>query len=163
MIREIAAPDDIAVVTQLAREIWHEHFPRVISREQIDYMLGRFLSQGAISEQLDAGYCYCIIQDAGRDVGFFAVERQPDGRMHLSKLYIKKAYRGRGLGRMAFAEIEQMCRQQGCSVLWLRVNKRNALAIAVYKRIGFKTTETLVEDIGHGFVMDDYVMERTIE
>jgi hypothetical protein len=47
--------------------------------------------------------------------------------------------------------------------LRLRVNKRNAAAIRSYLRSGFVFQEDVVTDIGSGFVMDDYVMEKGIE
>jgi hypothetical protein len=44
----------------------------------------------------------------------------------------------------------------------LRVNKRNVLAIEAYRRNGFEVAGELCEEIGGGFVMDDYVMSRDI-
>ena len=41
----------------------------------------------------------------------------------------------------------------------LAVNKRNAAAIAAYRKHGFEIVEAVVKDIGGGFVMDDYIME----
>ncbi len=50
----------------------------------------------------------------------------------------------------------------GAHRLILSVNKRNAQAIAAYKRNGFVIAESVVTDIGGGFVMDDYVMAKGI-
>jgi ribosomal protein S18 acetylase RimI-like enzyme len=44
----------------------------------------------------------------------------------------------------------------------LAVNKRNTTAIASYKKYGFVVREAIVDDIGHGFVMDDFVMEKVL-
>ena len=46
--------------------------------------------------------------------------------------------------------------------LWLQVNRGNTQAIAAYRKYGFRIVESRVFDIGHGFVMDDYVMEQTL-
>jgi hypothetical protein len=32
----------------------------------------------------------------------------------------------------------------------------------MYEKIGFKNVGSLVQDIGSGFVMDDYKMEKTV-
>lgn len=41
----------------------------------------------------------------------------------------------------------------------LTVNKHNINSINAYKKWGFKTIDSVVTDIGSGFVMDDYIME----
>jgi ribosomal protein S18 acetylase RimI-like enzyme len=46
--------------------------------------------------------------------------------------------------------------------LILQVNKRNEKAIKLYRRAGFAVREEIVVDIGGGFVMDDYVMEKRL-
>ena len=45
----------------------------------------------------------------------------------------------------------------GKKSVYLTVNKHNDRAVAVYKKIGFELTDSVVTDIGSGFVMDDYI------
>ena len=56
----------------------------------------------------------------------------------------------------------EVARGQGCGWLTLAVNKNNASAIAAYLKHGFRIAEAVTKDIGGGFVMDDYVMERPL-
>jgi ribosomal protein S18 acetylase RimI-like enzyme len=42
------------------------------------------------------------------------------------------------------------------------VNKRNERAINSYRKYGFAVRETVVDDIGGGFVMDDFIMEKKL-
>jgi len=42
------------------------------------------------------------------------------------------------------------------------VNKRNVRAIKAYQRNGFEIADSVVTDIGGGFVMDDYVMAKDL-
>ena len=44
----------------------------------------------------------------------------------------------------------------------LTVNKYNQYTIDAYNKWGFKTVDSVVTDIGNGFVMDDYIMEYEI-
>jgi diamine N-acetyltransferase len=161
MIQRVTTSENVAVVVGLAQTIWHEHFPSVISHDQIDYMLGRFLSHRVISAQISEDYQYYLIGDPESPVGFMAVVPQ-DGGLHISKLYVLKEVRGRGLSREALVFLEDICQREGYARLWLRVNSHNELAIAVYKRLGFEVCDTLVQDIGAGFVMDDYVMDKSL-
>ena len=43
------------------------------------------------------------------------------------------------------------------------VNRNNRPSIAWYTGMGFKTVASIVQDMGLGFVMDDYRMEKTID
>jgi len=56
--------------------------------------------------------------------------------------------------------VERKVRAGGGRRLMLSVNKRNAKAIAAYRRNGFVIADSVVTDIGNGFVMDDYIMAK---
>ena len=58
--------------------------------------------------------------------------------------------------------IEQLARRRGLVLLWLTVNKGNP-SVNAYKRLGFQIAADLVMDIGGGFVMDDYRMEKPLD
>ena len=58
--------------------------------------------------------------------------------------------------------IELQARVLGRSVIWLTVNKYNDGSIAVYNKAGFTVREEAIFDIGNGFFMDDYVMEKML-
>jgi RimJ/RimL family protein N-acetyltransferase len=44
----------------------------------------------------------------------------------------------------------------------LRVNRGNSRAVRAYERAGFRVAESVCQDIGAGFVMDDFVMRRPV-
>lgn len=161
MIQEVTTSAEVDTVVSVAATIWREYFPQVIQPAQIEYMLERFLSHSSIRTQMTGGYRYYLLETEQRVVGFMAVAEQ-GRRLHISKLYVHEDARGQGLAREALNFLETYCLREGLDCLWLRVNIHNALAISVYSRLGFHILETLVEDIGGGFVMDDYVMEKTI-
>jgi hypothetical protein len=54
-----------------------------------------------------------------------------------------------------------MARERGATHLWLTVNKGNA-SVQAYERLGFRIVEAMVIDIGGGYVMDDYKMEKAV-
>ncbi len=80
----------------------------------------------------------------------------------LHKLYLLPELHGRGLGSRLLQHVEHEVRVGGGCRLILTVNKRNARAIAAYRRNGFGIAECVVTDIGGGFVMDDYVMAKDL-
>ena len=46
--------------------------------------------------------------------------------------------------------------------MYLTVNKHNDIAIRAYEAKGFETIEAAETDIGEGFIMDDYIMEKCV-
>ena len=47
--------------------------------------------------------------------------------------------------------------------MYLTFNKYNKLGIRAYERNGFVKVRSAVTNIGKGFVMDDYIMEKVVE
>lgn len=154
---------EIPELAALAKEIWNQHFPPIIGQEQVDYMVEKFQSEKAMTEQIEKGYEYYFIQSDGENAGYFGIEPQDDGSLFLSKLYIKISHRKKGYARQAFEYIKEICRLRGLKSVWLTVNKHNDNTIAVYKKFGMEVIRSQVCDIGNGFVMDDYVFEYVIK
>ena len=63
---------------------------------------------------------------------------------------------------MALEFLDELAIQKGVSKITLTVNRNNTDTIKVYKRLGFVSQGTIVQDIGNGFVMDDYKMEKEV-
>ena len=163
-IQTVESQQEIAAVAALANQIWNEHFPSIIGQAQVDYMLGKFQSESAIAQQIrEDGYAYYLVVEEDERVGYFAlvpdVER---ASMQLSKIYLRREHRGRGLGRAVLSFVEDECAKLGLSELWLTVNKDNRDSIAFYERLGFVLDRPLHTDIGDGFVMDDHRMVKKL-
>lgn len=155
----------IDAVAALAHEIWNQHFVPIVGQAQIDYMLDKFQSAPAIAGQISSGYRYYTIEEADRLVGYFALAPVPDEKdeVQLSKIYVREEYRGRGLGRFALEFVEKLCKETGARKLWLTVYRNNSATIAFYRRMGFSIEGEIIQDIGSGFVMDDYRMVKVIQ
>lgn len=157
-----AETGDAAVLAGLASEIWHEYYGAILSLEQIDYMVDKFQSATAIADQIASqGYEYILMQADGTYVGYMAVQAE-GSKLFLSKLYVLKAYRGRGYASRSLAFVMQQCRERGLNAVWLTVNRYNDASIAVYEKKGFKKVREQVADIGNGYVMDDFIMEMEV-
>ncbi|MBQ8883276.1 MAG: GNAT family N-acetyltransferase [Oscillospiraceae bacterium] len=154
--------EEIPQLAKLANEIWHQHFPTILTEEQIDYMVLNFQSEKAMNSQLENGYEYYFMNADGDNQGYFGIQPQEDGTLFLSKLYLRKSYRGNGFARQAFEFMKDICKERGYKSIWLTVNKHNDDTIAIYKRFGMEIIRSQVADIGNGFVMDDYVFEYKI-
>lgn len=151
--------NEIGELAKLTSAIWHEYWTQILSPEQIDYMVEKFQSEKAILEQYkNENYTYYYINEDNQNIGYFGLSDKKD-YLFLSKLYISKDYRHKGLGTKAFEKIKEIAKHKGYKSIILTVNKYNTNTISAYDKWGFKTIDSVVTDIGSGFVMDDYIME----
>lgn len=159
-----AGIDDVEELAALADIIWHQHFRGIISDEQIEYMIENFQSQKAMTNQLlNLGYEYYFFNVDGENQGYFAIQEQREQTlMFISKVYLKKDFRGRGYARKAFEFIENETKSRGLTKTRLTVNRHNDDTIAIYKKLGMYIADEKAADIGNGFVMDDYIFEKDL-
>lgn len=158
----VTTAEQITQLAALAEEIWREHFTPILPAGQVDYMLEKFQSAPAMTRQMaEENYRYFFLERDGKAIGYTGIKSE-DGKLFLSKLYIQKQHRGNGYASEAFAFLEALCRKEGLSAIWLTVNRFNYNTIAVYQKKGFVAVREQVADIGGGYVMDDYVMEKAI-
>ena len=154
--------DDIINLSTFAKQIWRDYFSFIISNEQIEYMTDKFQSPKAITDQISKdNYSYYFIKDDDNICGYMGLKLQSDS-VFLSKLYLDKNYRGKGISSKAFKFIINFAKQNSRTRIWLTCNKHNTNSIEIYKHKGFEIFESKVADIGHGFVMDDYLLEKYI-
>ena len=159
---EFVDVDTLHEVAEMADGVWHEYFPCILTEQQIDYMVDRFQSERAMKEQvLEKGYRYAFIVNDDVRVGYTAISISGD-KLFISKLYLLSENRGKGYGRGALDMVCEIGRENGLKTVYLTVNKHNDRAIRTYLANGFKTIQSIVTDIGEGFVMDDFVMEKVL-
>lgn len=155
---------DVEPLRSLAREIWTLHYTPIIGSAQIEYMLEQRYRPEVLREELGRddlwwdvllvdgvlrGYASAFLDEGGRD-------------LKLDKLYVHPACQRAGHGERMLERVLARARQLGCACVTLAVNKRNPNAIAAYGKWHFRVAESVVKDIGGGFVMDDYIMVRDL-
>lgn len=155
--------DDIREVAVLAEEIWNEHFVDIIGKAQVDYMVEKFQSYPALKRQIENdGYEYYRMFCDGLAAGYIGIHPEEEA-LFLSKLYIKKDFRGRHLATGALRFLTDLCQRRGLKKIWLTCNKYNSHTLDVYGHLGFKITSEQVADIGGGYVMDDYILTLELD
>ncbi len=161
MFQKVTDISQIEAVEKLAREIWTEHYTPIIGKHQVSYMLDKFQSADAISSQIKKGMEYFLIVEEEIPVGYMGLEFKQN-ELFLSKIYVLSSMRGKGIGRKAVAFAAEIAKKRNLSRITLTVNKGNISSIKAYEKIGFVNNGSIVSDIGHGFVMDDFRMEKLV-
>lgn len=158
-IKNVSSSEYIALTAQLGQEIWHEHYDSLIGPDQVNYMLEHFQSVPAITDQLSHGTTYLLAYGDEEPAGYCAFKPE-DEKMFLSKIYVRSAFRKRGIASALFDQVQKASGGKTC--IYLTVNKHNSGSIAVYKKLGFSVADEVVTDIGSGYVMDDFIMEKAL-
>ncbi len=160
-----ATTDDIPAIRAIALEAWPAaYFPKILSAPQLAYMLDLLYSERVLLEAMSAkNQHFFLLEDEGVPTGFASCTPRfaRSTVTHLNKLYVLPKVKGQGVGKRLLEHVLAFSAEQGDRVIELNVNKRNE-AIGFYERMGFSVIREEVIDIGSGYVMDDFVMGRSI-
>ncbi len=153
--------DEIHSFYLLADKVWHEYFPCILEKEQIDYMVEMFFSKDAMDKQINSSYEFYFVQKDNENIGFIVVHPEEE-KLFLSKLYLTLENRGKGYASKMMNFVIARAKELKKKSVYLTVNKYNKHTIDVYNHCGYKTIRSEQTDIGKGYIMDDYVMELTL-
>ena len=78
-----------------------------------------------------AGYLKMNINDAQS-------EKMGENALEVERIYIKKSFKRRGIGRHLIETAEQLAKKYQKNLMWLGVWEYNPKAIAFYETLGFK-------------------------
>lgn len=149
---------DLPALSAVASAIVKEHYDPIVGPVQNRYMIEKFQSAASLAHQIDEGYRYFWVKSDGEPAGFMAFYPR-DGKMYLSKFYLDRRFRGKGISRVMLSFVKDAARREGFSYVFLNVNRHNDETIQIYEHFGFRRIREEKNDIGNGYYMDDYVYE----
>jgi ribosomal protein S18 acetylase RimI-like enzyme len=155
---------EFKIVNNLGTTIWWSHYSKIVSMAQIDYMLAERCAPEHLRSYLGSRIRWFEILWVGeKPVVYCSYSLASNSsEMKLKQIYLLKEYRGKGLGGLMLRHVEAEARKKNIRLLMLQANKHNTDSIAIYRKAGFQVREEAIFDIGNGYFMDDYVMEKTI-
>lgn len=157
----IASPEDIPLIRELTFKVWPQTYAAIISPQQIDYMLEMMYSETSLQKQMQEGIRFILVYDEAVPAGFAAYQQIQPGIYKLHKIYILTSQQGKGTGKFVLDHIVHEIKQKGATALQLQVNRHNK-AKSFYEKMGFTVIQEADFDIGNGYFMNDYVMEKKI-
>lgn len=157
MTLRLATESDIPLIADMARRIWLDYYPAIVSVEQVEYMLERFYSATALSEQMHDGQAFYLPEATKLGVaGYLSVSETEPGSFFMHKFYIDNGLRGRGIGQEALRLLGQALPEM--NELRLNVNRKNFQSINFYFKTGFVIESCMDIPIGNGYEMNDFRM-----
>ena len=155
-----ATLNDVPTITKLAEEIWWPTYAKVISAEQISFMLGEMYSAEALTTQMENGHGFLILTVDAIAKGYASFSKQDETTYKLQKLYLHPDQQGKGVGKMLIDFVEQEVKNLGAEQLMLNVNRGNNAQV-FYSKVGYHVLEEI--DIPfHQYVLNDYVMGKSL-
>ena len=157
------ADGEVEALCDLAHVVWRHHYPPIIGTAQTEYMLAQRYVPALVREELAEGIWWDTLAEDGALLAFASsFPWHPPGAVKLDKLYVHPERQRMGYGGALLEHTCERASRLGHSKVLLAVNKRNVNAINAYRKHGFEIAEAVVNDIGGGFVMDDYIMEKPL-
>lgn len=136
-----ASPADARLLAETRHTVWCETYRGIYPDEMLDgYDVDSYTARDA-GRMAAPRHHYYLFLDGAECVGYFSFGpynfgTYKDFDLCLNNLYIRKEYKGRGLGKQAFSLIREHCREQGIRKFFCGCNANNGPAIAFYKHIG---------------------------
>lgn len=157
-----AGLEDIPLIQQLNLQVWPQTYALILTPDQISYMLEMMYSSDSLIQQMTIEGCqFIIIYEDGNPVGFASYAETEPHNWKLHKIYVLPDQQGKGVGKKLIDHIIEQIKKKDGRSLKLQVNRNNK-AKDFYERLGFHVAEIADFDIGNGFYMNDYVMEKKL-
>jgi ribosomal protein S18 acetylase RimI-like enzyme len=169
-----ATPAEYETIRQIAHATWPDTFGDILSEAQIDYMLGMMYSLEAVQDQVAKGHVFHLLLEEEaeqlnegaatrfRPVAYFShqLDYLP-GTTKIHKLYALPSVQGKGYGKAMISKVEAIAKAAGQQTVRLDVNYENK-AVGFYEYLGFEKMGRYDTDIGHGYLMEDWIMEKPL-
>ena len=124
-------------------------------------MLEMMYSESALKKQMEDKCQFIFVYEDEEPVGFASYQEIKQATWKLHKIYVLMTQQGKGTGKFMIDHIIKEIQRQGATSLQLQVNRGNK-AKSFYEKLGFYEIERINLDIGNGFFMNDYVMEKKL-
>jgi diamine N-acetyltransferase len=160
----VATKSQLEIIRDLAYKIWPSTYGSILSEIQLDFMLDKFYHLDYLANQLEnQNQVFLLIEDNSEYLGFcsYEINHQNTNKTKLHKIYVLPETQGKGIGKMLLNQVERIALENRNPILLLNVNRFNN-ALEFYKKQGYTVVKTIDIEIGNGYLMEDFVMEKNL-
>ena len=160
-----ATLEDISLINELAWIVFPHTYKELLSPGQIEFMMDWMYSPANLQKQMtEDGHIYFIAYKDEVPAGYLSIQPEGEYTYHLQKIYVLPHFQGMKLGKLLFNHAIKAIKElhpEPCQMR-LNVNRYNTKAVDFYFRMGMKKVFEGDFDIGHGYLMTDYIMALDI-
>ena len=160
----VVVSSQLEIIKDLAYKIWPSTYGAILSEVQLNFMLDKFYNLNYLENQLiNENQVFLLIEENNKYLGFCAYELncESSNKTKLHKIYVLPETQGKGIGKILLNEVEKRASENNNSSLFLNVNRYNN-AQEFYKKQGYSVIKIIDIEIGNGYLMEDFVMEKTL-
>lgn len=154
----LAEATEAELIAEISRETFYDTFAVHNTVADMDkFMAGQFSTEQLVEEFALAGHTFFLawVDDLPAGYVFLKNKAHPslgsDSALEISRLYVRKAFIGKGIGKLLMLKAIEFAEQLQKEWIWLGVWEHNQTAIQFYKAFGY---EKFAE---HNFILGDDV------
>lgn len=137
---------DIDILQKIGYETYDETFRQMNTAKTMEaYLSEAFDRDRVLSELKNSGSTFYFISVNDALAGYLKLNTTPAQSdindiksLEIERIYIKKRFKGKGLGKKLIVYALDAASEMGKSYAWLGVWEKNIPAIAFYEKMGFK-------------------------
>lgn len=154
---------DILLIQEIVHKTWPITYGKILSTAQLDYMINLMYSDDSLIQQIQGKPSFFLAYEDNICLGFASCENnylnKKETRLH--KLYLLPESQGKGVGKLLIEKVINLAKKNHSEIVSLNVNKFNT-AVTFYKKMGFEIVAEEDLEIGSGYLMEDYKMEKQV-
>lgn len=162
-IREAQA-QDFKTIQEIAYKTWPDVYGEILSADQLDYMLKAFYSEKTLKENVvDKGHHFILAFENDFCLGFASFQHDylDEKVTRLHKIYLLPQAQGKGAGKLLVNAVIHYAKENHSTTISLNVNRFNK-ALVFYQNLGFEIVGEEDIELEHGYLMEDYQMEKQL-
>lgn len=159
-----ATAKDFKTIQEIAHKTWPDVYGEILSAAQLDYMLKAFYSVETLTDNMvNKGHHFILAFEGDFCLGFASFQHDYlDKKVtRLHKIYLLPEAQGKGVGKLLVDAVANYAKENDSTVISLNVNRFNK-ALTFYQKIGFEIVGEEDIELEHGYLMEDYKMEKQL-
>lgn len=151
---------EIPILRELAIKIFSETYKNLLSEQQIEYMLEMMYSEATLKNNFEEDCHFFLLKFENENIGYGAISIENE-IVTIHKIYVDGRFQGKGFGKEFILFLEKQGSEMKGKTIQLYV-KRDNPAKVFYEKMGYFSIKEVDKNIGNGYWMNDFLMEKAI-
>ena len=159
----------LALIQQIGRTTFEETFSTFNTAENmLSYLENEFSTEKLTEELLEPNSEFFIVSEIDQVIGYLKVnigaaqtEFNAANSLEIQRIYVLKAYHGKKVGQLLYAQAEELAQKKQVDFIWLGVWEKNERAIHFYQKNGFDIIDQHIFKLGTD-LQTDFIMRKNV-